>query len=151
MTNLFEITVAGTPIPQGSKRSVGKFMIEANPRTRPWRSAVSHEALTAWEGKELLDEPLFLLVDFYFARPKSHYRTGKNAHMLKEDAPHFHAGKPDADKLLRAIGDSLTGIVVRDDSRFVQVNAVKLYGQERAVIRIVRATNHRNPNGGDTQ
>ena len=59
--------------------------------------------------------------------------------MLKENAPVYHCGKPDTDKLIRAIGDSLTGIVVRDDSRFVILQARKMYGIERAVIKIYEA------------
>lgn len=80
--------------------------------------------------------PLDLHVAFFFPRPQSHYRTGKNAHELKPSAPSWHTSKPDADKLLRAIGDSLTGVVARDDSQFAHVEAFKYYGSPCAVVTV---------------
>lgn len=38
------------------------------------------------------------------------------------------SSKPDLDKLIRAIGDALTGTVLQDDSRIVAVQAWKEYG-----------------------
>lgn len=40
-----------------------------------------------WEG------PVALTATFYFSRPKSHYRTGKFAHILKPDAPSWHTNR----------------------------------------------------------
>jgi Holliday junction resolvase RusA-like endonuclease len=36
---------------------------------------------------------------------------------------------PDLDKLIRAVGDSLTGTVITDDSRIVRISARKLYAE----------------------
>lgn len=88
------------------------------------------------EELDALIGPLELHVTFYFPRPKSHYRTGRLAGVLKDAAPDFHTAKPDADKLLRAIGDALTGLVCRDDSQFATVRADKLYGEPRAEITV---------------
>jgi crossover junction endodeoxyribonuclease RusA len=87
-------------------------------------------------GREPLAGALELRVVFGFPRPKSHYRTGRNVGELKIDAPRYCTTKPDADKLLRAIGDAVTGIVCRDDSQFVEITATKLYGSPRAEISI---------------
>lgn len=130
-------TVAGVPAPQGSKTRTKWGVREDNPATKPWRAAVAWEATAAMQGLALFTGPVLLAVTFRFPRPKSHYRTGKNAADLKPSAPMFHATKPDTDKLLRAIGDAITGIVVRDDSQIVQVVAAKLYGTPHAEVHIV--------------
>lgn len=126
-----EITVYGIPAPQGSKAPYGG---ESNPRTKPWRAAVAAEAAQAMNGRPILPPvPLKVRAEFIFPRPKSHYRTGKNAHVLKDTAPDFHTSKPDADKLARAIGDALTGIVFRDDSQVAVWRIEKRYGEPARV------------------
>lgn len=60
---------------------------------------------------------------FEFKRPKSHYRTGRFAHLLKESAPEEHLQKPDLDNLEKLIMDCLKRVqFYRDDS---QVNKKK--------------------------
>jgi Holliday junction resolvase RusA-like endonuclease len=136
------ITIAGVPAPQGSKVRTRWGVREDNPATKPWRMAVAWEATAAMQGAHPLSGPLELSALFYFPRPKSHYRTGKHADELKDTAPDYCATKPDADKLLRAIGDALTGIVCRDDAQFVRVTARKLYGTPRAVVVVQPANEH---------
>lgn len=105
-------------------------MREDNPNTRPWRQAVAAEAMIAMGGEFIRGPwlgPLELQAVFMFARPKSHYRSGAHAGELKPGAPEHHATKPDTDKLLRSVGDALTGILVRDDSQFAIVHAWKAY------------------------
>lgn len=128
--------VPGVPAPQGSKTRTKWGVREDNPNTKPWRTAVAGHAIDAMQGREPLTGPLMLTVEFYFPRPKAHYRTGARASELKATAPAFHTTKPDSDKLLRAIGDSLTGIVCRDDSLFAIVKATKLYGAPRCHVLV---------------
>jgi Holliday junction resolvase RusA-like endonuclease len=123
--------VHGIPAPQGSKTPWGS---ETNPRTKPWRGMVSADAAEAMKGREPLAGPLRLEVHFFFPRPKAHYGTGRNAEKLKPSAPLWHCHKPDLDKLLRAIGDALSGIVFRDDSQIVEVIADKVYQSPGALI-----------------
>lgn len=126
-------SVHGTPAPQGSKT---KWGTEDNPRTGPWRAAIAAEASAAMNGLLAIHEPVTVNVLFYFPRPKSHYRSGKHAGEMKPGAPNHCATKPDLDKLLRAIGDAITGIVIRDDCQIVAVAAVKHYGPPHAEITI---------------
>ena len=130
---MIEVLVHGIPAPQGSKTPFGT---ESNPNTRPWRAAVAAAAAETMNGRPLLTGPVTIKVLFVFPRPKTHYRTGKHAAELRPDAPTYHAGKPDLDKLQRAIGDSLTGQVLRDDAQIARVIATKLYG-EPACARIL--------------
>lgn len=133
MGGVIEFTVHGIPAPQGSKTAWGT---EANPNTRPWRAAVAAQAAETMGETPLLEGALELCVDFTFPRPKSHYGSGKNASVLKVSAPVFHRSKPDCDKLVRAIGDAITGTVVRDDSQLSRVIATKRYG-EKACARVM--------------
>jgi crossover junction endodeoxyribonuclease RusA len=83
----------------------------------------------------LLTGPCRLVVVFYFPRPKSHY----GARGLKPSAPGWVTRTPDLDKLVRAVGDSLTGVCVRDDSLIVELVAMKRYADgepARALVRL---------------
>ncbi len=46
---------------------------------------------------------------------------------MKRGTPSFVTVKPDLDKLVRAIMDSLSSVVWRDDAQVAQVRATKLY------------------------
>lgn len=128
-------TVNGIPAPQGSKNPWGG---EANKATKPWRGAVSAAAAERMNGQSPLLGPVKVVVTFCFPRPKAHYRTGKNAHLLRDDAPVFRTSFPDLDKLQRAIGDALTGIVIRDDKLIVAWHTVKMYDDRaRAEIQVI--------------
>lgn len=103
-------------------------MIESAKGLRGWRKAVHDAAEDATRDLCWLDGPLRLRVFFYLPRPKHHYRTGRFAGQLKADAPRFCTRVPDTDKLVRAIGDALTGLIYGDDSQVAQIVAHKLYG-----------------------
>jgi Holliday junction resolvase RusA-like endonuclease len=134
--------VPGIPAPQGSKNAWGQ---EDNPRTKPWRAAVAARASEAMAGQPLLTGALQLDVVFEFPRPKSHYGTGGNSGRLKASAPRFHTARPDADKLTRAIGDALTGIVYRDDSQIARLNVAKLYAETASAGIFVQCLDDSNP------
>lgn len=128
----------GDPVPQGSKRigRAGKFgrpmLLDANAKTKPWRSALAAEALAHFKTPEL--GVVALYCDFNFTRPKSHY----NKHgALKPSAPMFKKSKPDLDKLLRSVCDALTGIAWRDDSQVVTALPRKLYSDRPGVTLTV--------------
>ncbi len=76
------------------------------------------------------DEPLHVRYLFCFPRPKSHYRSGKNSHMLKESAPHWHTNTPDADNLEKFVNDALNGIFWKDDKIICCPSIEKFYGDQ---------------------
>lgn len=130
MTSAVTITVCGTPAPQGSKRAfavrgkggvpTGRVAVieSSHDRVKSWRQAVIDEA----RGLGLvapLGGPLHCRMVFYFKRPKGHYRTGKNADLLRESAPEYHTGTPDTSKLVRATEDALTDAGIWRDDRLV--------------------------------
>lgn len=123
--------VPGLPAPQGSKRHVGNgVMIESSAKVKPWREAVKAAALA--ERVAHTPGPVSIALHFMFPRPKSHYGTGKNAHIQKPSAPTWHSVKPDLDKLIRSTLDALTDCgLIDDDSRVVQLFPSKRYTDER--------------------
>ena len=122
------LTVPGAAAPQGSKRVVrlrnGRIaLLESSAKVKPYRAVVSLSARAAWIGPPA-DGPVEVSLAFTFARPKSHF-TGKGA--LRAGAP-VTPGKPDIDKLCRAVLDALTGVVYADDAQVVGLKATKRYG-----------------------
>ena len=132
MNEIF-IPVVGVPAPQGSKRHIGHgIMIEISKRVKPWRQDVKEAALIYYDG-EIIDQAVEIEIIFMFARPKSHYGTGKNAQKLKPSAPVFvtSKGKGDLEKLERSTYDALSqssgGSVLKDDSLVVKNRNMKRY------------------------
>ena len=111
-------------------------LVDANKKSSGWKKEVKEVAREAYAGP-LLDEPLRVRLTFVRVRPKGHYRTGKNAHLLKDDAPAHPTGKPDVLKLARGVEDALTGVIYRDDSRTVSLEAEKVFGEPECVIVII--------------
>ena len=132
---MIEFVVHGTPAPQGSKN---KWGTEDNPRTRPWRAAVAAEAALVMAGRDLYAGPVQLEVFFHYTRPQSHFGSGRNRSVLRSNAPDYKTGPPDLDKLTRAIGDSLQGTVIRNDSQIVIVYACKLFDSKSFARVVVR-------------
>lgn len=120
-------TIPGRPEQQGSKRLIGKHMIEANGRLADWR-ATAVQAMHDPDADPYAG-PVKVAATFIYARPGSHYGTGRNSDTLKPSAPVFKDSAPDLDKLQRAVGDALeaAGIIV-NDSRIVAWDTSKIYG-----------------------
>jgi Holliday junction resolvase RusA-like endonuclease len=70
---------------------------------------------------------------FTFKRPKSHYRTGKFRHLIKENAPKDKISKPDIDNLCKFYLDAMNNVIFTDDSQIVQIHASKKYGERNNV------------------
>lgn len=130
VASAIEFTVYGTPRPQGSMRSFWKpGMVRAvitsdNSKLKPWRQQITEMALSL-NAMKIEVGPVRVELDFYFSRPKS---AAKRIGMTV---------KPDIDKLTRAIFDSITGVLIRDDSQITHMNVRKHYGDpERVVVRV---------------
>jgi Holliday junction resolvase RusA-like endonuclease len=110
---VYELLIEGTPAPQGSKsvnRRTGG-MYEVAKALPAWKRAMASALIqyrAALGGMNPYSGPVVLTMHFLMPRPKSHYRTGRFSHVLKDSAPTHHTQKPDVDKLARAVADSLT-------------------------------------------
>lgn len=134
---MIRIRAYGRPAPQGSKRHVGHgVMIESSKALGPWREAVKHAALNTlaldYPGHQRYDCPLVVGMVFSFPRPRGHYGTGRNAHLLRASAPTHPSGPPDLSKLARSTEDALTDAGVwRDDARIVAYSRLaKVYATD---------------------
>lgn len=136
MNGRIQIRIDGIPIPQGSKQEnpYGRGVRDANAeRLHPWRKHVAGVARDQCLYHETLTGPVKVWIRFTFERPPSHYRTGRNAHRLRDNAPVLPTGHDlgDIDKLVRAIFDSLQDAgVVADDCLFVDLRTRKVYAGE---------------------
>jgi crossover junction endodeoxyribonuclease RusA len=121
------IEVLGDPASQGSHSVINGRIVQVNSaKHKRWRNAVAFAALDlVGPDFELIDEPVELSVIFYLPRPKTATRE-------------FPAVMPDLDKLIRSVGDSLSGTVIRDDSRIIAIHAQKLYADARGVGAVIR-------------
>ena len=133
--------IEGTPRPQGSKRHLGNgVMIESSRHVREWRALARMKAVEAMQGRERFAKPhaVRLRVTFGFGRPKKHFKKG----VLRPDAPTFHVTRPDADKLLRALLDSMSEVVFEDDSQAADIKVKKVYSKGAVTsVTVVKVTN----------
>ena len=134
------IKVHGTPASQGSKtRGANGQMREASKALPAWREAIRAETqreIQRWHGgKVAFTGAVEVSVELMLPRPRGHWRTrgGEIVDELKPDAPAYPIGKPDGDKLLRAVMDGITaGGALADDSIAVRQYVTKdyaLFGQ----------------------
>lgn len=103
---------------------------DAGKNNAGWKKAVqvaARNAVVASSAKWPYRGPVDLTVLFAMPRPKAHYRTGKNAHLLKNDAPGEHTFKPDCTKLLRSTEDAMSEVVWTDDDAIVTSRHGKMW------------------------
>jgi len=147
MGKILTFTAFGTPHPQGSSKAFVRggraYVTSANPKMKPYRHTLTQVALGAVEqsGNSL---PLFprpeavnISVVWTLSKPKS---TPKKVV--------YPTKKPDADKLLRAVLDSLTGVAYEDDSQVVRVSAQKEYGSPEKTEVTVTSIEEASPFSG---
>lgn len=126
MTPVVSFQVVGDPTPQGSKTKMPNGAMleggtaELRAKRINWRNAVADAARIQAETHGKLDGNLRLVVNFRFVMPKSRPKAVRDQGMAWKN------GSPDLDKLVRAVGDSLTaGGLIRDDARIVHICAGK--------------------------
>ena len=121
-------TVLGTPKalarPRFTKRGIVYDPSDHDKRAFALQASV-------FKPKKPIEGAIKLTLGFFFSHPKSHYRTGKYSHILKDNFSknRFMDKKPDLDNLIKLVADSLPGFY-KDDRQIVMVNAKKLYCAE---------------------
>lgn len=117
-------TCYGQPIPQGSKsvavRGGKAVMFDDNPALEKWRNDMAIRFTAIRNGAPTIVGPVRVVAAFAVRRPPSIPRNREHP-----------AVKPDLDKLVRALFDSLsTAQVWTDDSRVISMQAWKQYPAE---------------------
>jgi Holliday junction resolvase RusA-like endonuclease len=142
-------TVRGRPVPQGGLTAYARgsraiLTHKRRPELEAWRSAIAAAASEAIGDAPLIEGPVAVSATFVLERPRSHFlpaNARRPTPELRLDAPVWHAGKPDLDKLVRALLDALTAVVIRDDSQVASLGATKHYegdGLKPGVVVVVR-------------
>ena len=135
---IIEFTVLGDPKAQKRHKHFkkGEFVGVYDPSAKDKKDFIA--AIYQYAPETPIDEPIFLQANFYFQRPKSHFRTGKNSHLLKDNAPVMHTGTPDVDNCYKYLSDSMNKIFYRDDSLICSIQVTKQYSDKpRTEITII--------------
>ena len=126
-------TVPGNPVPQPRPRvsTRGGFARAYVPSKHPVHDYRTQLAMAArLAGLTATGEPLDVVIDAVFERPKSHLlKSG-----VKKTAPRLP--RPDVDNVAKAVLDSLQD-VMGDDSLVARLVVAKSWGQEaRTTVRV---------------
>lgn len=150
MSEWYEFVVNGRARPQGSKRAVmnkhtGRVsLLESSSRHKHWRQLVALCAQNAaTKPAQPIDGPVRVNLEFYFSRPKSHYKIRNEYPLLKMDAPVYATSRSigDIDKLQRAVYDSITDAGwITDDSLIAEVHCRKSYRNDYNAADFMRVT-----------
>lgn len=131
MSSSITFDVIGLPVAQGSIKSLGRqsagpaILTHSNRQElMPWRSIVGAAALQARPDDWSQQQAVHLSLTFRFPRPAGHFTKGG---ALRSTSPPYKITKPDADKLTRAILDSLAGILYIGDQQVVTLAVHKRY------------------------
>lgn len=124
---MLAFVVWGIAAPQGSMKAFNvkgrqhPVVTADNPKTRPWKYLVYAAARSVMGEMPPLEGPVRVNLTFYMPRPKSAKKS-----VL------YPAGRPDRDKLERAVMDALTNAGVwKDDGQVVDGRTVKMYAGGR--------------------
>ena len=115
-----EFTVYGAPIPKARARTVrlknGMTITYTPEKTETWEDMIRLQILKH-RPEKLIDGALSLKATFYLQRGKSIPK--------KREYPET---KPDLDNLLKCLTDAAEGIIYTNDSRIVDIDVKKRYG-----------------------
>ncbi len=127
--NVVEFFVGGEPVPQGFTKS---FYIKklnrvvtthGNKNTNRWRERIAHEAQCTDEARTFTffsddrRQGYDVQLSFVFTKPKSTPKKYK-----------LNTKRPDLDKLIRAVLDGITDVLIPDDAQVISITASKCYG-----------------------
>lgn len=129
----------GDPRPRARAMRVGAHTIAQVYRDKSadlWIAAVAIAGAPHCPPKPLTGAVSVHLA-FEFARPKSHYRTGRYSSVLKADAPIDHTSKPDCDNLAKGVLDAMTGAGWwLDDAQVNRIHATKDWTEREAGVTV---------------
>lgn len=159
-TVVVDVWIPGEAVPQGSlvpfvpqhpksgqpyRRKGGSIIVNQThenaaqlKKFRRYVATVLEAALCRRAGSTTVPPPVarevgvVVRATFCVERPESHYRSGRNAHLVSDGVRAWPTTKPDLDKLVRAVGDAMTGLVYEDDSQTVDLIVSKRYAIQTA-------------------
>lgn len=127
-------SIDGDPVPQprpkiSTRGGFGRAYVEAKHPVHQYRTALAAAAVES--GAVPHDEPVSVVIDAVFGRPKSHLTKAG----VKATAPRLP--RCDVDNIAKAVLDALTGHVWHDDAQVQRLVVEKTYGTSgRTTVRI---------------
>ena len=142
------LTVVGKPRPQGSLRTLVPLrgskptVVPADAGVYKYRADIQAAFQRKYGEPKPLEGAVTLHAAFIFRRPDSHYYPAaptKGRAKREELKPQWqgaddYLSTPDVDKLLRAVGDSLTGFAYVDDKQVTNCWGNKRWGEADMTI-----------------
>jgi Holliday junction resolvase RusA-like endonuclease len=86
--------------------------------------------------EEKMTKPIKCVLNFYCKRPKNHYKSGKNAHMLKDTSPKYNINNKDLDNMVKFVLDALNDKLYTDDSLIFEISCSKMYSEGDGYIYV---------------
>lgn len=86
--------------------------------------------------EQKMDKPIKCSLNFYCKRPKTHYKTGKNSHILKDSSPKYNTNNKDLDNMVKFVLDALNDKLYNDDCQIVEINCKKMYADGDGCIEM---------------
>lgn len=132
-TRVIHISVPGDPVAKGRPRfAAGRAYTPA--KTLRWEELAKWSAAAQYGPLPPVDGAVRLTVTARFTIPKSWSRT-KRAKAIGGVIK--HTSRPDADNLLKAVGDAMNGVLWLDDSQVCEARVEKLWGETPGVYIMV--------------
>lgn len=85
---------------------------------------------------EKMGKPIKCVLNFYCKRPKTHYKTGKFAGILKDTSPKYNTNNKDLDNMVKFVLDALNDKLYTDDSLIFEITCSKLYSESDGYIYV---------------
>jgi Holliday junction resolvase RusA-like endonuclease len=76
-----------------------------------------------------MNKPIKCILRFYCKRPKTHYKSGKNSNILKDNAPKYNTNKKDLDNMVKFVLDAFNNQLYEDDCQIIEIQCAKLYAE----------------------
>lgn len=142
-TPILDVFIPGIPKGQPRPRAFvagGKARVYNPSTAESWKSEIASR-IQCYLSDTPITDPLRVELTFLMPRPKSHYRTGKYAGELKDNAPEYHTKTPDLDNMLKSFLDALTAVGFwKDDDQVAVCCMSKIYANERTGCRVIIET-----------
>lgn len=83
--------------------------------------------------------PLYMDFSFFIKRPKSHYRAGKNSHLLKRNSPILPctSSTSDLDNYVKFVKDCLNSLVYHDDCQVTHYGLTRKVYDKNSRVEVV--------------
>jgi len=129
------IFIPGSPVPKERAGSARRGHRYTPKKTAAWETAARMIAAAKVRGAAPLDGPLEVCTTMIFEIPKTWPQWQRG---MAEQGLIMPTKKPDADNVLKAVKDSLNGIVYKDDCYVTDGDFAKEFGHPAGVRVTIR-------------